>query len=113
MKNNTLKYFYEIMKVPRNSGKEQKIVNYLKNYAINNNLSFYCDNFNNIIIYKNKHLKNKIILQSHIDMVCESNCNFDFDNITLTKVINGDFLSAKGTTHGADICIWCWLGFLY
>lgn len=101
MKNNTLKYFYEIMQIPRQSGNEKHIVNYLKNFAKTNKLQYLTDENNNIIIYKNKNAKNKIILQSHTDMVCVSNNNFDFNN-GLIKKIDGDFLSSVGTSLGAD-----------
>ncbi|MBQ2892080.1 MAG: hypothetical protein IJE45_04230 [Bacilli bacterium] len=102
MKNNTINYFEQIMQVPRQSGNEQKIVNYLVNFAKVNNFEYFLDNYKNVIIYKNKSSNKKIILQAHTDMVCVSDKDFDFENSALTKTVNGDFLSAKNTSLGAD-----------
>ena len=105
--NNTLKYFKEISAVPRPSGKEEKIKNYLINFAKEHNLEYFFDDTHNVIIKKNSNRDNcdkTLILQAHTDMVCEKNedtvINFDTDPILLDEDEKNIF--AKGTTLGAD-----------
>ena len=103
-----LKYFYKISEIPRMSGKEEKIADYIEEFAKERKFEYIRDEYNNIIIIKeaNKWEKNdeSIMLQSHLDMVCEkeenSKHNFETDGIDL--YIEGDFLKAKETTLGAD-----------
>lgn len=101
-------YFEEISKIPRESGNEEAISNFLVNFAKNNNLEVYRDKVNNVIIrkpatkgYENSH---GIILQGHMDMVCvkeaDSNHNFFKDPIDL--IVDGNFIKANKTTLGAD-----------
>jgi len=98
--------FEEISRVPRPSGREDKIVEYLVNFAKCYNLDYVVDN-RNVIIYKKSSIKgNKktIILQGHTDMVCEKNINnkINFDTDSIELVYDGDIISANGTTLGAD-----------
>lgn len=103
MENNTLKYFNQITKIPRESGNEAGIVDFLQDFAKQHNFEYCKDKNKNIIIFKNKNCKNKIILQAHTDMVCVSNnSNFDFQKQPIKIKINGDILSAQNTTLGAD-----------
>ena len=51
-KNSVLKFFYEICKIPRESGNEKGMQNYLINFAKERNLKYFADNFNNVVIYK-------------------------------------------------------------
>lgn len=103
-----IKYFYEISKIPRRSGKEEKIANYIEDFAKKRNLKYIRDFYNNIIIIKDANKWNKsdesIILQCHLDMVCEKteNSNHDFDKDGLDLYIEDDFIKAKETTLGAD-----------
>jgi len=102
------KYFYEITQVPRPSKKEEKIINYLLDFAKKHNLEAKKDNAGNVLIIKeatkNKENLPTVILQGHVDMVCEKNNDtiFDFDNDPIQTYIDGDWVKAKGTTLGAD-----------
>lgn len=103
MKNDTLKFFYQITQIPRESGNEGGIVNFLVDFAKKNAFEYVVDNCNNVIIFKNKNAKNKIILQAHTDMVCVSkNNDFDFKINPIKTKVDGDILSACDTSLGAD-----------
>lgn len=103
-----LKYFYEISKIPRKSGNEEKIAKYLIEFAKERNLKYYTDSKYNVVIWKDASVgyEDKEILgfQCHTDMVCEkvdgSNHNFLKDSLDL--IIENGFLKAKNTTLGAD-----------
>lgn len=100
------KYFAEILKVPRPSKKEGKMIEYLLNWAKQRNLEAIRDEIGNVLIRKEarKGMENKpwICLQSHIDMVCEKNSDkvFDFEKDEIQAYIDGDWLKADGTTLG-------------
>jgi dipeptidase D len=101
-------YFAEISKVPRPSKKEEKIIAYLKAFGERHNLETKVDEAGNVLIKKpavpgKEHLKT-VILQSHVDMVCEKNSDVrhDFLKDPIDIVINGDWMKANGTTLGAD-----------
>ena len=101
-------YFAEICKVPRPSKKEEKIIAYLQNFAKEQGLESKTDEAGNILIKKpatpGKENLKTVILQSHIDMVCEKNSdsNHDFLNDPIETYVDGEWLKAKGTTLGAD-----------
>jgi len=95
-------YFEEIMMIPRESGKEGKIADYLVNYAINNNLEYSRGANNTIFMIKNNNSDKTIILQAHSDMVCVSTNNYDFDNNGIPFYIDKDYYRAKETSLGAD-----------
>lgn len=103
-----MKFFEEISKIPRKSGEEDKIVEYLKKFAIERNLEYYTDNYRNIVIKKEasqgKENSPAIALQAHTDMICEKlpESNHDFSKDSLELYVDGDFIKAKGTTLGAD-----------
>ena len=101
-------FFKELSKVPRNSKKEEKIAEFLCDFAKERNLWYRKDEFNNVLIkrkasigYENRKV---IMFQAHTDMVCEktkdSTHNFDTDPIEI--IDEGDILRAKDTTLGAD-----------
>ena len=101
-------FFKELTNVPRNSKKEEKIAEFLCDFAKERNLWYRKDNFNNVLIkrkasigYENRKV---IMFQAHTDMVCEktkdSTHNFDTDPIEI--IDEGDILRAKDTTLGAD-----------
>ena len=101
-------YFNEICQVPRPSKKEEKILAYLKDFAEKHNLEYKQDKIGNIVIkkpatpgYENRQT---VILQSHVDMVCEKNndVQHDFSTDSIKTVVEGDWLKAEGTTLGAD-----------
>lgn len=102
--NKTIEFFYEISKIPRESGNEKEISNYLCEFAKSRNLYFKRDKYNNVIIKKKNSNKAPIILQAHIDMVCEkeNNIDFDFKKDSINLIREGDILRANGTTLGAD-----------
>lgn len=101
-------YFEEISNIPRESYKEQKISDYLMEFGKKFNLECYRDEALNVVLRKtaSKGYEEapKIILQGHMDMVCEkeedSHHNFDKDPIDL--IVEGNYLTANKTTLGAD-----------
>ena len=103
-----LKYFYEISKIPRKSGNEEKIAKYLIKFAKERNLKYYTDSKFNVIIWKDASIgyEDKEILgfQCHTDMVCEKvdGSGHDFLKDSLDLIIENKFLKAKDTTLGAD-----------
>ena len=100
--------FHEITQVPRPSKREGKIIEWLKAFAIKHNLEHTVDEAGNIIMRKpatpGYETKPGVILQAHMDMVCEKNNDtvHDFDNEPIHTYIDGDFIKAEGTTLGAD-----------
>ena len=103
-----LRYFYEISKIPRKSGNEEKIAKYLIEFAKERNLKYYTDSKFNVVIWKDASIgyEDKEILgfQCHTDMVCEKvdGSNHDFLKDSLDLIIENGFLKAKDTTLGAD-----------
>lgn len=104
-----LYYFEQLCRIPHESGKEQKISNYIKNWAEEQGLWCHQDENWNLVIKKTASRGCEslpaIILQAHMDMVCEktseSTHNFDTDPIPLK--IDGEWLrSSAGTSLGAD-----------
>lgn len=98
----TLKYFEEIMKIPRESGKEEKIAEYLVNYAKENNIEYSLGKYNTVFLKKNNNSNKTIILQAHSDMVCVSNDEYNFENKGIPFYKDGDYYKAKNTSLGAD-----------
>ena len=100
--------FHEITQVPRPSKREGKIIEWLKAFAVKHNLEYTVDEAGNIIMRKpatpGYEDKPGVILQAHMDMVCEKNNDtvHDFDNDPIHTYIDGDFIKAQGTTLGAD-----------
>jgi dipeptidase D len=101
-------YFDEITKIPRPSGKEDKITQYLFDFAKKFNLEIRKDQVGNVLIVKpaTKGMEGcaVVILQSHLDMVCEKNSEtvFNFESDAIQTWIDGDWVKAKGTTLGGD-----------
>ncbi len=101
-------YFNEICQVPRPSKKEEKIIAYLKAFGDEHKLETIIDDAGNVLIKKpataGKENLKTVVLQSHIDMVCEKNndVEHDFLNDPIQTVIDGEWLKANGTTLGAD-----------
>ena len=100
--------FADINAVPRPSKKEQKITAFMVAFGQKLGLETTSDAIGNVIIRKpatpGYENKKTIILQSHLDMVCQKNNDtvFDFDNQGIETYIDGDWVRAKGTTLGAD-----------
>lgn len=103
-----LSLFREVSSVPRQSGQEDKIATWLKEWALSKGFSVKFDSVNNVIIGvpASKGYDNlpAIVIQGHMDMVCEKacGCNHDFTKDPIVPVIEGDWLKAQGTTLGAD-----------
>jgi len=101
-------HFEEICKYPRPSKKEEKIAGYIVSVGKKLGLKTEKDKFGNIVIRKpatpGKENLKTVVLQGHIDMVCEKNrdVEHDFDNDPIYPYIDGDWVKAKGTTLGAD-----------
>ena len=101
-------YFEDICQVPRPSKKEEKIIQFLLNFGEKHKLPTKRDEIGNILISKpatsGKENLKTVVLQSHIDMVCEANegTNHNFDTDPIQPVIDGNWVKAKGTTLGAD-----------
>ncbi|MDR0422772.1 MAG: aminoacyl-histidine dipeptidase [Proteiniphilum sp.] len=101
-------YFYQITQVPRPSKKEEKILDFLLDFARSHNLEAKQDKVGNLLITKpatpGRENVPTVILQSHVDMVCEKNSDVahDFDNDPIETIIDGDWVKANGTTLGAD-----------
>ena len=101
-------HFEEICKYPRPSKKEEKIAGYVVSVGKRLGLQTERDKFGNIVIRKpaTPGFENRkaVVLQGHIDMVCEKNrdVEHDFDNDPIYPYIDGDWVKAKGTTLGAD-----------
>jgi len=105
---NVFKYFEQICAIPRGSGNMEKISAYCMDFARKHSLKAVQDDAFNVIIYKNgsKGYENSkpIILQGHLDMVCQktSDSTHDFEKDSLSIYVDSDFIKAKGTTLGAD-----------
>jgi dipeptidase D len=101
-------YFEQICQIPRASGKEEKIINYLLDFSKKNNLEYKKDKAGNVIIKKSAtpgfENKRSVALQCHLDMVCEKNSEImhNFDTDAIKPYIDGEWVKAKGTTLGAD-----------
>lgn len=101
-------YFAEICKIPRPSKKEEKIIAYLLDFAKKQGLESKNDKAGNILIIKpatpGMEAKKTVVLQSHMDMVCEKNddIEFDFNTDAIQAYADGEWVKAKGTTLGAD-----------
>ena len=100
--------FDAITQVPRPSKKEERIIEFLIDFAIRHNLEWQRDKIGNVVIRKpaTKGYEERpiVILQSHMDMVCEKNSDvvFDFDTQAIRTRIEDGWVRAEGTTLGAD-----------
>jgi len=101
-------YFEEICQVPRPSKKEEKIRQFLLDFAKKHGLESKTDAAGNVLILKpassGMEKAPTVILQTHMDMVCEKNSDklFDFDNDPIEPIIVDGWVKANGTTLGAD-----------
>lgn len=105
--------FAKINTIPRPSKREEKMIEYLKEFGKQHNLETKVDETGNVLIYKpaTPGYENRptVILQSHMDMVCDKliDVDFDFDTDAIQTYVDGEWLKAKGTTLGADDGIGC------
>ena len=100
--------FAEVNRIPRPSKHEDLMMEYLVKFAQDLGLEYKTDETGNVVIKKpaTKGYEDRptIVLQSHMDMVCEKNADveFDFKKDPIQTYIDGEWLKAKGTTLGAD-----------
>ena len=101
-------YFEDLCAVPHGSGNTKKISDYCVNFAKEHGLEYIQDSLNNVIIRKDASAGYEnsptVILQGHLDMVCEKTDTSDIDFLKdgLSLRLDGDFVSAEGTTLGGD-----------
>lgn len=101
-------YFEEISKIPRESGHEKEISDYLMEFGQTHNLESYQDEVLNVVLRKKASpgYENapKVILQGHMDMVCEKeeDGKHDFRKDPIDLVVDGNYIKANKTTLGAD-----------
>ena len=95
--NKTIDFFYKLSKIPRESGNEKAVSIYLCDFARKRNLPYIIDKYNNVIIKKKNSNKAPIILQAHMDMVCEkdSGKDFDFSKDAIGVIEKNGYLSAN------------------
>ena len=102
------KWFYEISQVPRGSGNERAISDFLVKFAKDRNLEVHQDKAMNVIIKKPETARYEksptVIIQGHMDMVCEKDAssNHDFLKDPIKFVVKGEMLYADKTTLGGD-----------
>ena len=100
--------FADLNAVPRPSKKEERVIEFMKNFGKNLGLETFEDEIRNVIIRKpaTAGMENRkaLVLQGHLDMVHQKNndTNFDFDEQGIDMYVDGDWVRARGTTLGAD-----------
>ncbi len=105
--------FAKINQIPRPSKREEKMIKYLRNWGESHSLETKVDETGNVIIRKpatpGMEDRKTVILQSHMDMVCDKlvDVEFDFDKDAIRTYVDGEWLTAEGTTLGADDGIGC------
>lgn len=105
--------FAKINQIPRPSKHEEKMIEYLKSWGESHRLETIVDKVGNVLIRKpatpGMQDRKAVILQSHMDMVCDKlvDLEFDFNNEPIRTHIEGEWLTADGTTLGADDGIGC------
>ena len=101
-------HFADLNEVPRPSKKEEKVIAFAKAFGEGLGLPTHVDPAGNVIIKKpataGMEDKKTVILQSHLDMVHQKNADTDFDFATegIRSYIDGEWVTAEGTTLGAD-----------
>ena len=105
--------FARINEIPRPSKHEERMIDYLKTWGESHGFDTHVDETGNVIIRKpatpGMEDRKTVILQSHMDMVCDKlvDVEFDFDRDPIRTYIDGEWLTAEGTTLGADDGIGC------
>lgn len=101
-------FFQEIAAIPHGSGNTKGIEAYCVNFAKERGLACFQDDFGNVMIFKDAapgyENHDPVILQGHLDMVCEKTpeCTLDLEKDAIKLCSDGDYLWADGTTLGAD-----------
>jgi dipeptidase D len=102
------KHFYELTQIPRPSKKEEKVIEFMKNFGEGLGLETVVDEVGNVIIRKpaTPGMENRkgVILQGHLDMVPQKNSDVehDFEKDPIDAYVDGEWVTARGTTLGAD-----------
>ena len=105
---NAYGYFYEILKIPHGSGNEKALSDYLMTFSKEHGLAAVQDGSLNVLIKKpgakGRENEPPVILQAHMDMVCEKNAGVkhNFRKDPILPIVDGDWVKADGTTLGAD-----------
>jgi dipeptidase D len=100
--------FADLNAVPRPSKKEERVIEFMKNFGTSLGLETFEDEIRNVIIRKpaTSGMENRkaLVLQGHLDMVHQKNSDtvFDFDTQGIDMYVDGDWVRARGTTLGAD-----------
>jgi dipeptidase D len=100
--------FADLNAVPRPSKKEKRVIAFMVDFGKNLQLETVVDNVGNVIIKKpatsGMESRKTVVMQSHLDMVHQKNSDtdFDFDTQGIEMYVDGDWVTAKGTTLGAD-----------
>lgn len=101
-------HFADLNAIPRPSKKETRIIQFMVDFGKKLQLETFEDSVGNVIIRKpaTKGMENRkmVVMQGHLDMVCQKNADttFDFDTEGIKMYIDGDWVKAQGTTLGAD-----------
>jgi dipeptidase D len=102
------KHFFNLTQIPRPSGHEAAVIDYIKQFAIQQKLEYVIDKAGNIIVRKPSSNTRKgakgVVLQAHVDMVPQKNSDKKHDFLTdpIETIIDGDWVKANKTTLGAD-----------
>ena len=106
--NSLWSHFDEILKIPRGSGKEERIREHVVSVADKYSLDSKVDAAGNVVVYKPGTAGHEkapaTVIQAHLDMVHQKNSDvtFDFDNDAIVPRRDGEYIKATGTTLGAD-----------
>lgn len=106
--NRVFYYFEEISAIPRGSGNRKGIADYIENFAKEHALDYVHDDAHNVIVFKSASNgyedKEPVILQGHLDMVCQkdASCDIDFEKDGISLCVENGYIKADGTTLGAD-----------
>ena len=101
-------HFADLNEVPRPSKQEERVIEFAKQFGISLGFDTTVDHVGNVIIRKpatsGMEDRATIVMQSHLDMVCQKNADveFDFENQGIDMYVDGDWVRARGTTLGAD-----------
>lgn len=107
------KHFYSLTQIPRPSKKEEKVIEFMKNFGESLGLETIVDHIGNVIIRKpaSPGMENRkgVVLQGHLDMVPQKNSDkvHDFEKDPIETMIDGEWVKANGTTLGADNGMGC------
>ncbi|WP_348717538.1 aminoacyl-histidine dipeptidase [Tenacibaculum sp. 190130A14a] len=101
-------HFADLNSVPRPSKKEERVIQFMVDFGKSLDLETQVDKVGNVIIRKpatsGMEDRKTVVMQSHLDMVCQKNADteFDFDTEGIKMFVDGDWVKAQGTTLGAD-----------